>query len=220
MKKSIISIGLALVLFLCNSIPVQAAHASSYAWVDENGDIIFQVYDKKRTGAKAYQTVGISITRCIKGTKIVSPAYETVAIALNTSLAEVVEDGNSLSTLFRFPESELLSRIATFYGDTDWLADLQCDDEQPVWLLLNSIMVCVEYDQDGVAHYQGYYWDDGSRLGYWMDNVYADVTECQCMRCGGSVPSLIDGFVYVKDYTQSELICYGTECLSHNKGGS
>ena len=43
MRKSIISIALALVLLLSSTISAQAATASSYAWVDENGDIIFQV---------------------------------------------------------------------------------------------------------------------------------------------------------------------------------
>lgn len=218
MKKGIISMVLALVLLLSSTIPAQAATASSYAWVDENGDIIFQVKDKTRTSALAYKTVGITVTRCIKGTKTVSPAYETVAIAFSTSSAEAVEDGSTTSTLFRFPESELMTRIATYYGDP-WLSDLQELDEQPVYLVINSIMICVEHDENGKEHQQGFYYDDGSRLGHWTLNVYANIPDCRCSDCGGTVQPLKNGFTYYKDATQGELICYGEDCVAHQGGG-
>lgn len=218
MKKSIISMVLTLALLLSSSIPVQAATASSYAWLDKNGDIIFQVKDRTRTSALAYKTVGITITRCIKGTKMVSPAYETVAIAFSTSSAEAIEDGGTTSTLFRFRESELMTRIAAFYGDP-WLSDLRCLDEQPVYLLINSIMVCVEYDKDSVPHQQGVYYDDGSRLGHWTMNVYANIPDCRCSDCSGTVQPLKNGFTYYKNASQSDLICYGEDCVAHQGGG-
>lgn len=223
-KKYLTLILLILVMVLFDVIPANASsafNASKYAWVDESGNIIFQTIDKVRSGTKAYKTLGITVTRCILGTKVISPAYETVAIAFNTSSASLISSDNGITrTLFKFPESELLSRIAACYGDTDWLADLQCESEQPVYLVLNSIMVCVEYDSAGVAHQQGFYYDDGSRLGRWAGNVYASDAECRCSKCGGNVPQFKDGFYYLSSGTQSPLICWSDDCYAHQMGGA
>ena len=227
MKKRIIipvilSLVLGIAILIYNTIPVEAGRAAKYASRSPEGDIIITTYDH-HSSEKTYKTIGFTVGRCTLGTKHRSPGHEFVTFAFNEAVVEVQTDPDSqgmIITNFIFPESTLMERIATFYGD-DWLAELQgVHGEQPVYIVIDSIMCCCALDKTtGKKIQYGYLINDGSRTGAFMGNTYWNIPDSMsCSECSGSFPCLQDGWLDDSQGVSSTPICalHHPNCLDGN----
>lgn len=184
----------------------QAAKAVRYAWRDDMGNIIVSVTDKKRSSSYAYETIGFTISRCILGTRDISPAHEYVTYAFDSSKISpsVKENGNgTIKTDFVLREGTFLEDVVTYYPD--WYADLS--SKKTCYIVIDSIMRCIEYDTEGNKLCHGYFYDDGSRTGLVRKNTYWNTIDMSCKHCGGTMPNLMDGFVSSDWAVANEPIC-------------
>lgn len=226
MKKRIIipvilSLILGIAILIPSTIPAEASRAAKYASRSPEGDIIITTYDH-HSNEKTYRTIGFTVGRCTLGTRHRSPGHEFVTFALNESVVEVQTNPDShgmIVTNFTFPESVFMERIATFYGD-DWLAELQGVYEQPVYIVIDSIMCCCGLDKEtGEKVPYGYLVNDGSRTGAFVGNTYWNIPDTMsCRECGGQFPCLQDGWLDDSQGTSSTPICamHHPNCLDGN----
>lgn len=204
MKKAIIVLLLAFSMFFCSVIPSHATNtsfSSKYAWRDDVGNVIFQVVDKKKTSVLHYKTVGISLSRCVLGSDKISKNHEYIVFPFNSNKVKVTSEdlaGGLIKTLFKIPESELLTRIATYYPD--WLYDVQCGEV--CYIEINSVMICADSKEK-----YGFLYDDNSRTGLCVWNTYWNVIDMHCSECDGTMPPLKAGFN--DEVAGNERICYG-----------
>lgn len=198
MKKCTRLIAVALVVTVLslfgNTDNVQAAnYYSKYAWRDDAGNICFTTYDKKATATYRYKTVGITVARCILGSKERSPAHEYITIPFNADYGELYyEDMGSgmIRTTFVVPEGKFLERIAAYYPA--WLAELQSGDV--CYLVLDSVMVCT-LNKDGTEVQYGVLVDDGTRTARFFRNTYWNTPDNYCTDCGGTLPNFKEGWM-------------------------
>lgn len=196
------------VICLWTKVEVQAADitAARYAWRDEMGNIMVSVTDKKRSSSYAYETIGFTVSRCILGTKKISPAYEYVTYSFTSPdiKPSVTELENGLiNTIFMLRESTFLQDIVTYYPD--WYADL--NSKKTCYVVIDSIMRCIQYDANGNKKISGILIDDGSRTGKVRGNTYWNVIDAACRDCGGELPPLMDGFMSSEWGISSTPIC-------------
>lgn len=181
---------------LLGKMETQAAsnRAVRYAWRDDTGNIVISVTDKERSSVYAYETIGFTVSRCILGTRKVSPAYEYVTYSFTSPDIDpsVTDLGDGMiKTDFALRESTFLQDIVTYYPD--WYADI--NSKKTCYVVIDSIMRCVQYDKDGNKKISGIIIDDDSRTGKAKGNTYWNVIDAACRNCGGELPPLMDGYM-------------------------
>lgn len=197
-----------LIAAICPTASFEAdakSFASNIAWRDDMGNIYIQVYDRHRTSSYAYETIGFTISRCVLGRKEVSPAFEYVTYSFTSPVVEsVVEEKDGyITTNFSIKESTFLTDIATYYPD--WYADIVSGET--CWIVVDSIMRCVQYDSAGNKKVDGWFYDDGTRTGSFRENTYWNVIDTTCQDCGGELPPLQDGYMSSEWGISSTPIC-------------
>ena len=188
------------------SIKAEALHESRYAWRDNAGNILFQTRDHKRIlSSMGYRTIGLTVHRTVLGTKEYSSEHEFITIPFTSDYVqtEVVQEDGFTITNFITPESEFLAKVATYYPE--WLSELQSGET--CYVMINCVMICVQYDSQGNRQEFGKLIDDGSRTSQFIGNTYWNRIDMECSKCGGIVPPLMDGFC--RELGNGQPICFG-----------
>lgn len=188
------------------SIKAEALHESRYAWRDNAGNILFQTRDHKRIlSSMGYRTIGLTVHRTVLGTKEYSPGHEFITIPFTSEFVqtEVIQEDGFVITNFVTPESEFLTKVAAYYPE--WLSELQSGET--CYVMIDCVMICVEYDSQGNSLEYGQLIDDGSRTSMIIGNTYWNRIDMMCSKCGGHVPPLMSGFC--RDFGDSTPICFG-----------